>query len=683
MSAFDSTIWVVHREPGPRAALARLAGSVRGRHQIVLGRPGDSVFDAAAPADVVILDVTHSLGDPEPELDLARRVRRRNDACGWILITDPSALELSLRLFDALDAQVIAGPPDARTLQAAVRSALARTRVLPLSQRIGRDSLSSRFVRWFSSGEPRELALALDPRLSAEPVLARGEAGTGRGLLLRYVHATSTVDPGPFLRVACVGVTRPESLVAQIEDGIREAGSSRGRFGIWLDEIDRLPDSVQARVLDWIEFGPPAVLPSRLRGNVRWFASAGDDPTRLGVRAALAFAELTIRTIPLRERPQVIPAFVADTARAWAAARGEPPKSFDAPAVDLLRDEPWPGNLAELEAVVIRSLAHADPRARSLRIQDLRFGPEVESVEPEPAEAHAAEPAPEPPPEPPPPSEPEPAPAPEPPFSPEPEPEPVVFLEPEPDLGPDQAGLADAEIVDLELPDLEPAAAEPAGPESLARLARAVAHEVRNPLVSIRTFSDLLEDNYQDPEFRERFGRLVADDVRRIEEVVARLEQMGEGTATAPGRPVDMTALLEGLLDEQRASIQAKRLLVLKELDRARPEAIGNQDALQTALAGLLDRAIDEAPERGDLYLASRHRSDDPEHPSMRILIRYRIDRAPGDSELALETLRTTSLQSEVAESIIERQGGSLRVDTSNPAETLVVIDLPAPVAPR
>ncbi len=699
MQPFDTTIWIVHRDAGPRGALGRLAGATRGRHEVVLGSPGDSVFDAAPPADVVVLDVSASLADPEPELDLARRIGRRNPDCAWILVTHPDELEATLQLFDALEARVIAGPPDARTLQSAVASALARTRVLPLSQRIGRDQLSSRFVRWFSTGEPRELALAVDPRLAAEPVLARGETGTGRGLLLRYVHIASSAEPGPFVRVACGSAPRPDELTAQIEDGIREAGRSDGCFGIWLDGIDRLDDAVQARVLDWIEFGPPASLPTFLRGNVRWFASAGSDSNRLDARLALAFAELTICTVPLRDHPQVIPAFVADTARAWAAARKEGPKTFDPPTIDLLRSEPWPGNLAELEAVVIRTLAHVDPRASGVRVADLRFGPDVERIDAVTA-----------PPQETPPIAQEPDPWPLPPHEDLREDlragqgatvggvegggEPTVLLEPELD----GEHLPEAlEIIDLELPngfgeEFDAAAPSPtseapvspaSGSESIARLAKAVAHEVRNPLVSIRTFSDLLHDHYADEEFRDRFGRLVADDVRRIEQVVERLEQMGEGDSPPPAVPVDMTALLETLLDEQRTHIQAKRLLILKELDRARPEAIGDAGILRTALAGLLDRAIDEVPDRGDLYLASRHRAESPERAQIRILLRYRVSDSPSDGDLALETFRDTSLAAEVAESMIERQGGTLRIDTSNPAETAVVIDLPAPTATR
>lgn len=630
MPLFEASIWIVHREPGPRSALARMAGGLRGRHEMLLGTPSDPNFESAPPPHVVVLDVSSAALDPEPELDFARRISQRHPGCAWILVTEPVSLDAAALLFDALDAQTIAYPPDARALQAAVATALEALQPLPLSRRIGRDRLLERFARWFSQSEPSELALVLGPRLAAEPLLARGERGTGRGLLLRYAHAVSTPETGPFVRVSCAETTRSDQLLAQIDDGVRAAGSyarrAGARLGLWLEDVDRLSESGQTRVLDWIEFGLPSVLPPSARVGVRWLASAGSDPDALDPRLALAFAELTIQTLPLRDRPQIIETFVADTAQAWAATRHEAAKPFDAPALELLRGEPWSGNLAELEALVVRTLAHASPDAETIRILDLRFEPGLP-----PGTSLDAPPAPPAAPSPPPPASP---------------------------------SFADDDRV--------------------ARLAAAVAHEVRNPLVSIRTFSQLLDDNYADEEFRTRFGQLVAEDIRRIEDVVDRLEQMGEpsaSTGSTTETAIDMTALLEGLLDEQRPNIQSKRLLVLKELDRAHPEALGNPEVLRPALSGLLAHAVDEAPERGDLYLTSRHHTATEGRASMRILIRYRVAAGsePGRGDPARPSLRETVLDHVRAESAIRSQGGSLTIDTTQATETLIVIDLPAP----
>ena len=47
-------------------------------------------------------------------------------------------------------------------------------------------------------------------------------------------------------------------------------------------------------------------------------------------------------------------------------------------------------------------------------------------------------------------------------------------------------------------------------------LAAAISHEVRNPLVAISTFAQLLPERYDDPEFRENFSRLAQKEIGRV-----------------------------------------------------------------------------------------------------------------------------------------------------------------------
>ena len=682
MPLFETSIWIVHREPGPRTALARMAGDVRGRHEMLLGTPFDSIFESAAPPHVVILDVSSAALDPEPELEFARRVSGQHRACRWILLVEPVARAAAGQLFDALDARTLRYPPDARSLQAALAAALDGLRPLPLSRRIGRDSLAARFARWFGSNEPALLSLALEPRFAAEPLLVHGERGTGRGLLLRYAHSVSSPEGAFFVRVACAETTQPEQLLAQIEAGVHEAGSETqragARLGLWLEEVDRLNESAQVRVLDWIEFGLPSALPASTRRDVRWLASAGIEPQALDPRLALAFSELTLWTQPLRNHPHAIAAFVGDTARAWAVSRRQAPKPFDPPALDRLRDEPWPGNLAELEALVTRCLAHAAPEAETIRVKDLRlesgFEPEATPEAPEPlpeATPEAPEPLPEATPE---------APEPLPEATPE-------ASEPLPEATPEASEphqRAPEAIPELPPDAPDPLESLPSNSNPVAQLAATVAHEVRNPLVSIRTFSELLDEHYADAEFRSRFGRLVGEDVRRIEEVVERLEQLGElgvSTIAADEEQIDVTGMLEELIEGQRTNIQTKRLLVLKELDREYPHSFGTETALRPALGGVLAQAIEEIPVRGDLYLASSHHTALEGRASMRVLFRYRVEtRFTADQdELVASGSQETRLDHAQAERVIRQQGGSLTIDTTQAEETLIVIDLPAP----
>ncbi len=73
---------------------------------------------------------------------------------------------------------------------------------------------------------------------------------------------------------------------------------------------------------------------------------------------------------------------------------------------------------------------------------------------------------------------------------------------------------------------------------SLGILAAGMAHEIKNPLVSIKTFSQLLLQRYQDPDFRATFEDTVPGEVDRINSIVSRLLEF------AKPRPVKFEPLL-------------------------------------------------------------------------------------------------------------------------------------------
>lgn len=659
-------LWIVHRSAQQRAVLTRLVGA---GDDSVLGAPGAPLFDRAPVADVVLLDLLGRAGDFEVELQFAHRCAPRLRGAAWILLVESGSASDAVRLFDSVDPEILTHPVDAGRLRQAVEAVRARSgaRPLALSERPARDDLARRFSLWFSDMELPEVMRALDPRLADVPLLLRGEPGTGKGLLLRYVHAMGGTSAGALVRVSCSA----ETELPDLRDAMVAGASLRARSGcsIWLEDVDRLAPDVQRVVQDWIEFGPPeGVIPS---DRVRWCAtlSGPDDPDRPVVDAlepalAEALSGLSIRIPPLRERPHLIAAFAGETSDAWCAARGGPARTLDASARNALEAHSWPGNLHELEAVVLESLSSTG--ASPLTATDLRYRgrpfPDASTAKPTGEEATTAN---------------------------------TVAIDP-----PASEAVIDVEDVLIErLPDAESASddekpgddtaardalqsdtsgARQPDAEALRRLAGSVAHEVRNPLSSIRTFSQLLAERYDDPDFRSRFAEIVGADVSRLADVVERLSHFG--ALPAPIRePVDVAQLLQELLEAEREVIRERELLVLEELDRDQPLAIGDGEQLRFALAALVQRTLRLVPPRGDLFLASRyHPGEAQETPALRILLRFGHTSAdPGRPEPLGGLLATdNSLEIAIADWVVRAQGGTFTYETSPDGETLIVIDL-------
>ncbi len=59
--------------------------------------------------------------------------------------------------------------------------------------------------------------------------------------------------------------------------------------------------------------------------------------------------------------------------------------------------------------------------------------------------------------------------------------------------------------------------------KAVATLAAGMAHEIKNPLSSIKTFAEFLPQRYEDPSFREKFAKVMSQEVDKINHLVQRL----------------------------------------------------------------------------------------------------------------------------------------------------------------
>jgi signal transduction histidine kinase len=577
------------------------------------GAPDDFPVESAPAPRAIML---HVEADPALALDFAHRAARLHPRATWVLLADHGAD--AEEAFAGLGAVVLAWPAEADRLA----STLARGgRAAPtgIGARRQRDALARRFARTLG-----ELGLPDLGGLSGGRIVVRGEPGTGRMLLARVVHALAD-PPGALVQVDLAG----DRALADLAGKLAGAGGAE-RVVVCLERPERLAPSLQHELASFVELGPPGVALDLDR--TVWIALVGElagASAALEPTLALALAGHELRLPPLRRRAGAAQKFATATLRALAAAAGVAPRELSREAAERIARATWPGNFRELEAVLRRAFARGGEGP--LEVEDLALGFAASAP---PVEAPAAQPA-------------------------APRPPPIRPLRP---AQPTQPATT-----------LPPRRAEPT-PRAPSALLQSLAHSLRNPLVSLKTFATLLPERYADEDFRGRFRQQAERDLANVERQLDRLARFGE-LDLSERKAVNVASLLEGLLHEHRAEIKSRRLLVMSELDTDAPWALGSEEALRFAFAALLDATFARVGDRQDLYIACRRPTAPPgSAPTLRVLLRFHgaaLSTLPGSAEPA-------ALELVLAESVFEALGGRLAHESLESGEQVARIDLRA-----
>jgi signal transduction histidine kinase len=128
-------------------------------------------------------------------------------------------------------------------------------------------------------------------------------------------------------------------------------------------------------------------------------------------------------------------------------------------------------------------------------------------------------------------------------------------------------------------------------------LAAAMSHEVRNPLVAISTFAQLLPERYADPEFRQQFFSIVGGEVSRLNAIITQINTFAHPPMPVfrPTAPSDLVA---------QACKRAAQLAGVKpsdvdyEVNEHLPSLAADADALAEGLAHVLVNAFEAVRDR-------------------------------------------------------------------------------------
>ena len=146
---------------------------------------------------------------------------------------------------------------------------------------------------------------------------------------------------------------------------------------------------------------------------------------------------------------------------------------------------------------------------------------------------------------------------------------------------------------------------------SLGDLLSEVVHEVRNPLVSVKTFLQLLPDHMQDESFQTDFRQVVMDELARMERLLDTV--MAHARPRGPSLPTsgsgsdcyieDVLSSIARLL-EQRASEHQVHLETALEVGL--PAAAMDRDSFRQVILNLTLNALEATPRDGRVILRAR-----------------------------------------------------------------------------
>jgi two-component system response regulator AtoC len=209
---------------------------------------------------------------------------------------------------------------------------------------------------------------------SAATVLIQGESGTGKELVAAAVHYGSPRATGPFVKVNCAAI--PEGLLESEFFGHEKGaftgavGRRRGRFEqaehgtLFLDEIGEISTGLQVkllRVLQEREFERVGGA-APIKTDVRIVAATNRDVEAM-VRAGTFRQDLffrlnvvTLRTIPLRDRPEDIRLLAGHFLERFAAQNDLVIRGIDPATMECLLAYDWPGNVRELANAIERAV---------------------------------------------------------------------------------------------------------------------------------------------------------------------------------------------------------------------------------------------------------------------------------------------------------------------------------------
>ncbi len=336
------------------------------------------------PVDVVLLDISM------PEMDgmeLLEKINQKFPQTPVIMVTAQDTIDTALTAIRLGAYEYLTKPPDINRLLITVRRALEKRvsglEIDSLRKPLQKEVLPTKVFDSIITQSPLMFKVFSLVEIFAptnETILITGETGTGKDLIAQKIHQLSGRSDKTFVEVnvASISPTLFESALFGHEKGAFTGASSfqSGYFEtanggtIFLDEIGELPKELQGKLLRVIQYGEIYRLGNTtpIKLDIRIIAATNknllDAIEKNEFRADLYYRlnRGYIQLPPLRERKEDLPLLMNYFLNAGNKYYKKNIPGFSDNIKKLLNRYDFPGNIRELENVVLNSIAKTNDR---------------------------------------------------------------------------------------------------------------------------------------------------------------------------------------------------------------------------------------------------------------------------------------------------------------------------------
>src|SRR5690606_6276567 len=223
---------------------------------------------------------------------------------------------------------------------------------------------------------------------------------------------------------------------------------------------------------------------------------------------------------------------------------------------------------------------------------------------------------------------------------------------------------------------------------AVGELAAGVAHEVNNPLASIKSFAQLLAREVTGAE-HQRALEIIVEESTRIARVVENLLSFARQQGVSGREPVNLTHEAERVLELQRYSLETAGIEVRRDLDQNLSSVMGEAGALQQVILNLIvnaEQALASKPGHRLLIVRTRESSEG--------VVLSVVDNGPGIPREKLPHIfdgyvagqgRDSGLGLGISAQIIREHGGPIMAESEEGRAAAFLVRLPRcgpPAAP-